>query len=395
MRCLLGLLICLSCPALATPCLDAGVIEMAAAVGGTGSWQAVVQAHRAALAAGCDSPVIGLNIARAQRRIAQEDDAPGPTCAAVDAYRAVVDRGEPAEFMSVARPRMDELSALCAARRARAGVLADEGADSCGAMALYDELRTRRPPLTLRVDLDAEAAPLRRRCARRLHDEARALDDRPDRVSACAAFQRYRAYRRVAVEAEGDAVALESARRRCGEVPSAAPRWLVGPRLLGGFGWHLGEPAPQQEVEPALQLGGDAVIERRDAVGVRARLGYRYGSAHLEDRLIDQTIAWRWHTLAAGLGARLDLVAGLDLAADLGVEVLLDAREESDGPSPRADALFEPVVITGELGAGWRAGPLRVELLAGLDLGPRTAVGDAGGRLGRVMLALSWLFGVR
>lgn len=118
------ILLCLGSPALASTCLDAGVIEMAAAVGGTGSWQAVVDAHRAALAAGCDDPVIGLNIARAQRRMAQEDDTPEPTCDAVDAYRVVLARGEPGELMPLARARMDELSALCAARRARAAALA-------------------------------------------------------------------------------------------------------------------------------------------------------------------------------------------------------------------------------------------------------------------------------
>lgn len=377
-------------PAFASPCLDAGVIEMAAAVGGTGSWQAVVDAHRAALAAGCDDPVIALNIARAQRRIAAEGTEPGPTCAAVDAYRVVLDRGEPRDLIETARARADELVALCAARRARAAALADDAADACPAVAHYDGFDAR-PPLSLRVDLGAEARPLRARCAQRLHDEARALDARPDRVSACAAYQRYRAHRRMGGGDEASAEQLGAARARCGAVASS-PTWRLGPRVSGGMGWHLGKPPPRQTVDPIRRLGGDVIVERRDTISLDAAIGYRTGAVHIDDALAAQSVGWRWHALALGLGARLGLVAGFDLSVGFGAEVLLAADADDDDTQSALDDILEPVVFTGELGAGWTFDPLRVDLTVGLDLGPRAALGDLGGRTGHATLALTYLF---
>lgn len=391
MRCVFALMVCLGSPAFASPCFDAGVIEMAAAVKGTGTWQDVVDAHRAALDAGCDDPVIALNLARAHRRIAEGGPEPGPTCAAVDAYRFVLDRGEPRDVISKARDQSDELAALCTARRARAAVLADEAVDACAAMAGYDAIEERDAPLSLRVDLDAEARPLRLRCARQLYTEARALDARSDRIGACAAYQRYRAHRRMGGEGEGSDERLAAARARCG-APAPASTWRVGPRVSGGMGWHLGEPPPGQVADPIVRFGGDVIIERRDTISVEAVVGYRIGAVHVDDAAASRSVSWRWHMLAVGLGARLGLIAGFDLTAGVGVEVLLAASAEDGSTQYAIDGLFEPVVLTGELGAGWTFDPLRVDLTVGLDLGPRAALGDPGGRIGHTTLALTYLF---
>lgn len=391
MQYVIALTLCLTSQAFAVPCLDAGVIEMAAAVKGTGSWQAVVDAHRAALGAGCDDPLIALNLARAQQEIATASPEPGPSCAAVDAYRVVLDRGEPSEVIATARARSDELTALCAARRARTAALEDDRLDACEAVSHYDALGERQPSLTLRVGLEAEANPLRLLCARRLYTEARALDAHSDRASACAAYQRYRVYHRMSTTREADAAARQAAARdRCGRLPPT-PRWFAGLRAVGGLGWHLGETPPGQDVGPAWRVGGDAIVERRDRLTLQAVLGYRHGTAHVEDTPIDRAAEWRWHAITVGVGARMGLIAGLDLAAGVGAEVLLAADATSDGMRYAIDGLSEPVTFNGELGAGWTFDPLRVELLVAVDLGPRAALGP-GGRLAHGMLALTYLF---
>lgn len=337
------LMVCvLAAPAAASPpaCEVAGVAEMSAAIEGADAWQAALDALGAARAAGCDDPWIAVNEARIRDRLAAGDAGAASACAAAESWRVVETRGEPVDELPAARARRAVFDALCAAREAGAAALAaDSPAEACAAVELYRAAAVDRGAGD-RLDLDAEVAPVAALCAR------------------------------------GDTAA-----------PSV---WFIGPRVVGGVARFVDRPPSGLTLTVGPRLGADAVVERRGRVSVLGSLGYRWTSAGAEDGSLDRVVDWQWHALAIGLGARVGVGGGLEFGAGLGADVPFSAHAMADGVAYDASALFEPVVGSGYVGAGWSGGPLRVELELGVDLTSRTAFGDA--TLGWVNLAMSWRF---
>ena len=183
-RTMLFAVLALSSPAAADPCVDAAMPEMAAAAAGTGSWQLAADALRAARDGGCADPWIPVNLAVALRYRAEE--AVDPTaCEAVEVLRAVIERGVPAEALPDARADLAVLGPLCEARRlgAEAGAKAS-GEVACAAIEAYDMVASRNggEAPRVRVDVEAETAPLRPLCAPRAAENTPASPAAQSRV---------------------------------------------------------------------------------------------------------------------------------------------------------------------------------------------------------------------
>lgn len=305
-----------------------------------------------------------VNLAQALRYLADESTEAAPACEAAEALRAVVDRGEPSDALADVHGDLAVLQPLCEARRLRDGALTDDSPEpACYAIEAYrvaSSVNTRdgaKPRIPL--ELTAEMAPLAGLCARR-GSASNAMD--PARTSAPIAL-----------------------------------RWHVGARLGGGAALALDAPPSGIEATAGPVVGAALVGEwqRLSPWMLRASAGYAMTQLHFNDSASQLMSDVRWHAITVDLGVRRTLPVGLDLAAALGVELPLVATQRVDGAELDTGPALEAWVAVVQAGVGWTprvAAPLRVEVMASLDLSARGAIGDAGGTVGRCMVSVDYLF---
>ncbi|MEZ4437215.1 MAG: hypothetical protein R3F65_32885 [bacterium] len=357
-RTLLLALLALPSPAAADPCIDAAMPEMVAAAAGAASWLPAIDALRAARDGGCADPWIPVNLAVALRYRAEESADPAPACEAVEVLRAVIERGVPVEALPDARADLAVLGPLCEARRLRAEAVEKvSGEVACAAIEAYDAVASSngaeaRAP-RVRVDIEDETAALRPLCA------PRAAENTP--------------------------------------APPAARPWQLGARLGAGVAVPIDAPPAAVEVStgPATAVALVGEWRRLAPWALRVGVGHAFGGLDVDDEASRLTGEVRWHAITVDLGVRRLLPARFDVIAALAVEFPFAATQHVGGTDLDALAALEPVVLVAQAGLGWTlpvAAPLRIEVTGALDLSARGAIGEAGGTLARVGVAVDYLF---